>query len=235
MTMYGAIALFVKTPGISPVKTRLAKELGVEAAESFHLAAARAVAAVINASAKQAALQGVYAVAEQSALADDLWQDLPCLWQGEGGLGERMSLVYETLLKQYDFVILVGADIPQMTVTHLLKATDWLARDEHARFAFGPSVDGGFWLFGGNCSLPHNLWADVTYSVADTGQQFLNKIDSLGEVQTITLLQDVDELQDLIHLHESLRLLSDPMPEQLELIRFLESLPLNFFKGFGYV
>jgi len=39
----------------------------------------------------------------------------------------------------------------------------------------------------------------------------------------------------LIHLHESLRLLSDPMPEQLELIHFLESLPLNFFKGFGYV
>jgi len=235
MTMYGAIALFVKTPGLSPVKTRLAKELGVEAAESFHLAAARAVAAVINASAKQAALQGVYAVAEQSALADDLWQDLPCLWQGEGGLGERMSLVYETLLKQYDFVILVGADIPQMTVKHLLKAGDWLARDEHARFAFGPSVDGGFWLFGGNCSLSHNLWTDITYSVADTGQQFLNKINVLGEVQTIASLQDVDELQDLMHLHESLRLLSDPMPEQLELIRFLETLPLNFFKDLGYV
>jgi len=235
MSMYGAIALFVKTPGLSPVKTRLAKELGVEAAEAFHLAAARVISAVINASGKQAALHGFYAVAEQSALADDLWQGLPCLWQGEGGLGERMSLVYETLLRQYDFVILVGADIPQMTVKHLLKAADWLARDEHARFAFGPSIDGGFWLFGGNCNLARNLWTEVTYSTADTGEQFLNKIDSLGEVQMIDPLQDVDEPLDLIHLHESLRCLSDPIPEQLELIRFLESLSLDFFKGFGYV
>jgi glycosyltransferase A (GT-A) superfamily protein (DUF2064 family) len=42
--------------------------------------------------------------------------------QGEGGLGERMAHIYNTLLKQHDFVLLVGADIPQMTVAELRDA-----------------------------------------------------------------------------------------------------------------
>ena len=39
--MSGAIAVFVKTPGLSPVKTRLAAKLGKATAEAFHLASAQ--------------------------------------------------------------------------------------------------------------------------------------------------------------------------------------------------
>ncbi|CAG7855965.1 hypothetical protein MCAMS1_00291 [biofilm metagenome] len=232
MEMTGAVALFVKTPGLSPVKTRLAKSLSAEIAESFHLSAARATSASIRATSREAPVQGYYAIAEESALAHVVWQDMPCLWQGEGGLGERMCYVYQTLLSQHDFVILVGADIPQMTAQQLILASEWLAHDQQARLSFGPSFDGGFWLFGGNCLVPDAMWTEVTYSVADTGAQFLRKVVRLGEVQYLPSLRDVDEPCDLVFLHETLHGMSCLLPEQVELLQYLENLPRSLFMDY---
>jgi len=229
--MNGAIAIFVKTPGLSPVKTRLAVALGQEAAEAFHLASSRSVASVTQELSQQSGIQSYYAVAEQFALNHNYWDDLPCVWQGEGGLGERMAHIYNTLLQEHDFVLLVGADIPQMTVSELHSAVKWLAREEHARFAFGPSVDGGFWVFGGNCPVPDYVWTEVVYSQADTGAQFLNRIEPLGEVKTLALLRDVDEVSDLLLLRDALLNLAEPLPEQYELLRFLDVQPAHLFKS----
>lgn len=229
MSMTGAIALFVKTPGLSPVKTRLAETLTAQIAESFHLSAASAISASIRAASKQAPLHGYYAIAEECALSHVAWQEMPCLWQGEGGLGERMRHVYQSLLSQHDFVILIGADIPQMTAQQLMHASEWLAHDNQARFSFGPSFDGGFWLFGGNCLVPATMWTEVAYSIADTGAQFLRKIEPLGEVQYLPSLRDVDEPCDLVLLHETLQGMSYLLPEQHELLHFLGTLPRSLF------
>lgn len=220
--MSGAIAIFVKTPGFSPLKTRLAVKLGQKTAEAFHLASAQAVAEVIRETCKEDTVLGYYAVAEQSALNHGCWQDLPCVWQGEGGLGERMAHIYQTLLAQHDFVILVGADIPQMTVANLLGASSWLLHVDYPRLAFGPSDDGGFWLLGGNCHMPQNIWTDVIYSKNDTGSQFFNHIEQLGDIKILLSLRDVDEVKDLLPLRMALVEIKKLLPAQRELIRFLD-------------
>lgn len=225
--MMGAIAIFVKTPGLSPVKTRLAVKLGKKYAEKFYLASARAVADVVQTASQLDAIEGYYAVAEPSALEHSYWEDLPNVWQGEGGLGERMSHVYQELLNDHDFVILVGSDIPQMPTEELLSASAWLPHNEQARLVFGPSVDGGFWLFGGNCHVPETVWTDVTYSAADTGTQFLDKIQRLGDVRKVATLRDTDQQSDLLPLHQNLLELNEPLPAQRELIRVLEALPAH--------
>lgn len=222
--MSGAIAVFVKTPGLSPIKTRLAATLGKQRSEAFHLASAWAVSSVVQSLSMQADVESYYAVAEQAAINHYHWEELPCVWQGEGGLGERMAHIYQALLTQHDFVILVGADIPQMNVKELLNASTWLAQDGQPRFAFGPSYDGGFWLFGGSCRVPHTVWAEVMYSEADTGAQFFSKLEPLGDIKTLSCLRDVDESQDLIPLLKSLVNLEEPSPEQCELIDFLNTL-----------
>ncbi len=229
--MSGAIAIFVKTPGLSPIKTRLAVSLGKQAAESFHLASASAVAEVVQAACKEEKIQGYFAVAEQAALSHDYWQGLPCVWQGEGGLGERMAHIYQTLLAQHDFVILVGADIPQMTVTNLSDAAACLSHSEQARLVFGPSDDGGFWSVGGNCSILQAVWTDVIYSLEDTGAQFLNRIEQVGDVKILTSLRDVDELKDLVPLRKTLVELKQPVQAQQVLIHFLDTvLPVTVNK-----
>lgn len=225
--MRGAIAILVKTPGLSPVKTRLEAGVGQQNAEAFHLASSRAVASVIKSLSDQENVESYYAVAEESALNHPSWQDMPCLWQGEGCLGERMASIYQTLLLDHDYVILVGADIPQMTAKQLLKATDWLPHIEQARFAFAPSDDGGFWLMGGNCDIPLEVWTDVIYSQVETGSQFLNKIKQFGDIKVLDSLNDVDEVNDLIQLQSDLNHLAFPTKAQKELGCFVDKLDIN--------
>ncbi len=225
--MSGAIAIFVKTPGLSPVKTRLAFKIGQESAEAFHLASSRSVSAVVQRLSKLDDVKGYYAVAEEQAVSHYYWQDLPCVWQGNDGLGGRMAHVYHKLLENHDFVILVGADIPQMTVAELQKAITCLACKNQPQLTFAPSVDGGFWLIGGNCKIPFSIWNSVKYSKADTGKQFLNKIKKIGEVKTLASLRDVDELEDLILLRNTLFDMDNPLPQQKELTLFLSNLRLS--------
>lgn len=227
--MSGALAVFVKTPGFSPVKTRLARQLGVEQAEAFHLISARAVESIALDLEQQTDVVSYFAVAEQQALENDYWQALPTVWQGEGGLGQRMALVYRQLLTMHDFVIIVGSDIPQISVAELRSATSWLMDKQQSRLVFGPSADGGFWLCGGNCRIPRPLWTEVVYSSADTGEQFLNGIKSLGEVQMQSILCDVDEPEDLIELRKTLTAMSVTSSAQQEMLRFLDGLPFVSF------
>lgn len=227
--MSGAIAVFVKTPGLSPVKTRLAAKLGKATAEAFHLASAQSVSSAVQELSRLANVQSYYAVAEPSALTHIYWQDLPSVWQGEGGLGERMAHIYQTLLAEHDFVILVGADIPQMTATELLAASSWLSNTEQSRFIFAPSIDGGFWAFGGNCTVAKSIWTDVVYSRADTGAEFVKKIEPLGDIKTLSPLRDIDEVSDLLPLRDDLLNLTEKSPEQDKLIRFLDMLAVNYF------
>jgi uncharacterized protein len=223
--MSGALVIFVKTPGFSPVKTRLARHLGVTQAEAFHLASTRAVASIAQCLGQQTDVVSYFAVAEQEALNNKNWQALPTLWQGEGGLGQRMALVYQQLLRRHDFVIIVGSDIPQMTVAELYAAATWLVDKQQSRLVYGASADGGFWLCGGNCAIPEPLWTNVRYSVADTGAQFLKGIIPLGEVQMQSTLCDVDELEDLIELRKSLVEMNHLSSAQEEIQHFLNSLP----------
>lgn len=222
--MKGALAIFVKTPTLSPVKTRLAKSLGVQLAEDFHIKAAKSVMSVAKQLGEQVAINGYYAVAEQSALTHSLWQDLPTCWQGEGGLGERMEKVYRQLLKEHDFVLLVGADIPQISTTDLVPVFECFAVAKEKQFIYGASQDGGFWGFGGNAAVPLKYWTEVAYSQADTGEQFLAGINRLGAVHLLATLRDVDELEDLMALKQSLLNLPDCTSEQVVLSTFLNNL-----------
>jgi len=220
----GAIAIFVKTPGFSPLKTRLAVHLGKPNAEAFHLLSTRCVTSVVQAVSQYYPVQGYYAVAEEQAVEQCYWQDLPALWQGQGGLGEKMATIYQTLLDKHPFVILVGADIPQMSVDNIMDAIKLLAKQDASPFVLAPSDDGGFWLFGGSRLVPLSIWKNVDYSQEDTGLQFINAVSTLGSVKTLTCLRDIDQWDDLQSLAKTLPTLTDLTSTQQALITFIQSL-----------
>ncbi len=215
----GVIAMFVKTPGLSPVKTRLAAHIGQSQAEQFYRLAIAASHDVITAFTRQHPVQAMYAVAEHAAMAHPLWQALPCIWQGEGGLGERMSRVYRQLLIHHDFVILVGSDIPQMQETHLQQAV--IALHDYP-MALAPSLDGGFWLFAGRCELPDSIWTQVAYSQPDTAAQFAEQLTLYGAIKILHALQDVDTVEDLEPLTQTLIACPRRTPAQQTLLNFLQ-------------
>lgn len=118
----GAMAVFVKTPGLSPVKTRLAGTIGREAAEEFHRLSAAAVEAVVGFAAAEIGANPFWAVAEENGRSHPLWSRFERVWQGPGELGERLARIYDALIERHGYVIFVGADSPQITPALLRSA-----------------------------------------------------------------------------------------------------------------
>ncbi len=220
----GALAIMVKTPGLSPVKSRLAVGIGEMAAQTFHMKSSYSVAASMQGAARILDLQPFFAIAESDAVGIPLWRSMPNLFQGEGGLGQRMHKIYTNLQKSHGHVILLGADTPQLEIADLISAAQWISNTQETRFAFGPAKDGGFWLFGGNAPLPLSLWTDVEYSQPTTGTEFRSKLTPLGHLQIHRTLNDVDVMEDLPILLDDLIRLPEPLKEQTELRHWIESL-----------
>ncbi len=137
-TLSPALAIFVKTPGLSPVKTRLAEGIGKEGAEPFFrfsVGEMQALGKRSNQVARDRLLLG--GRREGGAESHPQWENLPRIEQGEGDLGARLSRVYdEPLLKKHSSVILVGADSPEIdgkTIEHALSEL------EKSSFVLGPS------------------------------------------------------------------------------------------------
>ncbi len=219
------IAIFVKTPGVSPIKTRLAATIGREAAEAFHCLAATAVAEV--ATDPRLTLAGVktyWAVAENEALDAPMWRDLPRIAQGEGDLGARMRRVYDTMRAEHGAALLLGADAPQLQTEDLLAACAALRAHD---YALGPSADGGFWTFGGRIAASDAAWTRTPWSQSDTHARFVAALH--GEIAALRALRDVDAIEDLLALRPTLEALTEPTPAQRALVEWLSGLRLGDF------
>lgn len=224
--MSGGLAIFVKTPGQSPVKTRLARHLGRLQAEAFHLAAAEAVASVAVRAGVAAGFTVHWAVAERAAMSGNAWKDLACLFQGPGTLGERMDTVYRQLRRHEGFALLVGADAPQLSEESLTRAARWLDTTQ-PRLVIGRASDGGFWLFGGNVALPPEAWLQPGYSKATTADEFARAMSPYGQWLELGLLCDVDEAEDIATACVELQALPSPTVEQQRLLAWMRDARLG--------
>ncbi len=220
----GAIAIWVKTPGLSPVKTRLAATIGIKAAEEFYRLSAQAVGAVVRQAVRASPelLTPYWALAEEAALGHPAWRDFATVYQGEGNLGARLSHVYDMLLHRHPWVIFIGADAPQITLELLAEAAQLVS--ETGDFVLGPADDGGYYLFGGANALPHTLWIAVPYSAADTLDAFAELLQPLGAIQYLPEMFDVDNADDLTRLTRELAKRQSLLPEQTNLLSVLGGL-----------
>lgn len=197
-----ALAVFVKTPGRSPVKTRLAAQVGEEAA----LAVYAECLWVMRRRMREVAAAGVrvcWAVAEEAAVADGDWDEFEALWTGEGGLGRRLGAVYSALRGAgeggFGRVALVGADCPQVTAEAVVGALG------AGGTVVGPAADGGFYLFASGAGVPMRVWEAPVYGAAGTLEGLEAALAALavegggvaGGVVRLGVLSDVDDVESL--------------------------------------
>lgn len=217
--MKGGLAIFVKTPGVSPLKTRLAVGMGIDSERWYRLAVDAVKSVAIEAHDKTG-INAYWAVAEQEAMQHSLWQSLPRLAQTDdvqAGLGERMGRVMRMLVRQHGFGILLGADAPQICSADMQAASEFLDH-ESPRLVLGPAGDGGFWCVGSNQAFPINLWQSVTYSQPDTYTDFVTAFSPFAEISNLRTLSDVDEVPDLAACQRELEALDSATPEQRKLL-----------------
>lgn len=227
--MTTAAAIFVKTPGCSPLKTRLARDVGRTDAEHFHVLAARCVADVVRAAAALRPVQPVWAIAEPEALGHPLWSapGFAHIGQGSGGLGERIASVCEGLFAGYDSVLLLGADCPQITVDLVVDAVDRLAcggPDDPPACVLGRARDGGFWLWGSRRRPESSLWTRIPWSAADTADRLVAELAAAGgTVDELSTLSDADTLDDLRAVLDELPAQGRMLPSQRDLRCWLQA------------
>jgi uncharacterized protein len=192
-----AVAVFVKTPGLSPIKTRLVATAGHRVAGEFYRRAIAITEEVVTAAGRLLpGLSPNWAVAEAAGTGAEQWRGLPVVGQGDGGLGERMARVYDGLLATHGAVILIGADCPLLTANDLVGAARRVTASD-APFLIGRAADGGFYLFGGAGPVPRSVWTGVEYSRDTTATQLAHGLRPLGTVEELRPLPDVDVADDL--------------------------------------
>ncbi|WP_417382653.1 TIGR04282 family arsenosugar biosynthesis glycosyltransferase [Gimesia sp.] len=219
----GAVAVFVKTPGYSPLKTRLAQSVGTMRAEQFHVLSAKAVAAVVQKVSQQKLVTPFWAVAEPEAVQHSLWSQFETIDQGTGGLGARLAHVQQQLLASFDFVIFLGADTPQLPVNLLHEAVEFLALESDTpQFVIGPACDGGFYLFGSQIALDSKIWLNVPYSIENTACVLREQIQELGEIHLLPELSDVDTIQDLPLVARQLSTGEGWLEEQRQVLNWIQ-------------
>ncbi len=187
--MNTAIAIFVKTPEHSPVKTRLAADIGKDKAEEFYLLSLKAVASTV----RSTNLTPYWAVGEEEGLNNSLWSNFNRIYTGLGNLGDRQHHVYSELLDKYDRVLLIGGDAPQISQAIINDAVSEL--DDHD-FVIGAARDGGYYLFGGSKGLRKDIWKSIPWSASITRARLIDALPS--KPYELSLLSDVDIRRDLL-------------------------------------
>lgn len=224
--MSTGVAIFAKTIGLSPVKTRLAKGIGRNKAEEFYILSVDAIEESLSnlRNYTNEDIVPYWAIAEEDGYLDDRWKRFKIIWTGEGGLGKRMFNVHADLLDKHDKVIIIGTDIPQLEETTIVEAIINLDKDPE-NCVIGPAHDGGFYLFGCKNLVKEEIWTSVTYSKEDTLEQLLLKLDNEDISYSFTkMMNDVDDLSDLKSLREALSLIENKWTKsQKKLIDWLEA------------
>lgn len=191
--MSAGIAVFVKTPGLSPLKTRLAATIGAEAALAVYRGCIECVVECIDQACARTHLQPYWAVAEAEGASH--WSGWPVLVQPPGDLGARMAGIHRQLRARHRGALLLGADAPALAPGVLVAACEVLA-GAPAR-VIAPAQDGGFVLYGANADHDGDDWSGVPYGASDTATRFLAAVGAALPLTTLPLQQDLDTLDDL--------------------------------------
>ena len=135
----------MRAPRLGRVKRRLARDVGAVAAWRFHrITAARLLRRLGRAGTPDwRCWLAVTPDRDASWVGDRAGRPWQALAQGPGDLGQRMGRVLTALPPGP--VVIVGADIPNLTASHVSAAFRRLGSHD---WVVGPAADGGYWLIG---------------------------------------------------------------------------------------
>lgn len=193
------IIQFAKWPVAGQVKTRLAANLGNEAAKQIHIELMNAVFLNISAFAfadvqlwfdqYHGDSSGSLGAVGRQLCNAELTYRIQC----QGDLGTRMANAFQRSLLHYKKVIIVGSDCPTVDPGYLHQASALL---ENHDVVLGPAEDGGYVLIGLN-RFESGLFADVQWGGAEVLRKTQSNIEALGlSSGLLDTTWDVDELAD---------------------------------------
>jgi len=186
--------VFVRAPEAGRVKTRLAAEVGAEAALRVYVRLAEHALAEARAAGAAVRVHFTPAGAE-AAVRGWLGGPADYLPQAEGDLGERLERAFaEAFAAGFRRVVVIGSDLPELSAEVLRRAAVLL--DGYAA-VLGPARDGGYYLLGLRAPLPE-VFRGIPWSTDAVLARTLDRLRAAGiEPALLETLGDVDEAADL--------------------------------------
>lgn len=195
------IIVFAKAPVPGLAKTRLIPQLGADGAAQL---ASRLLQHTLTEA--RAANVGKVELCVTPAAHSECWSgvvippDVDVSDQGEGDLGERLARAASRGLASRPYILLVGADCPELTRERLRAAAKSLRASDVVIF---PASDGGYTLLGLR-RTDSSLFDDVPWSTAAVAAMTAERVRKLGwSLHFGKTLHDIDVPADLDHVPQA--------------------------------
>ena len=191
------LLVFLKAPRPGQVKTRLAAEIGDEAAARVYRGLAERVLAQTAPEAPDTYRRLVFFTPADAHAEIAAWLPGETLVAQEGAdLGQRMDGAFaEAFARGATRAALVGTDVPRLTRAHVREA---LAALGQQAVVIGPAADGGYYLVALRERRPE-LFRGVDWGTAGVCSATVERASSLGlAVHFLEPLRDVDTAADLL-------------------------------------
>ena len=188
------LIIILKAPRPGFVKTRLAAALGPDGACSAYISLVETLLHRLRSRTDvELRFTPDDAAAEVRHWAKPGWLLEP---QGGGGLGDRLArAVHAAFVDRCSFVVVIGADCPEVSTRDVDKAVD-LLREGKADVVIGPANDGGYWLIAMRRPLAA-LFEGIPWSTDRVFLETLARADRLGlRVREVRTLSDVDSQRE---------------------------------------
>ncbi len=190
------LILFAKTPAAGQVKTRIGTEVGLEQAAQIY---ETMLETILSASGGAGRWQRLVALTPDSDAAWFNVRNLPFIRQQGQNLGERMgNALNEGFRQGAAQVMIIGSDIPELGEAEIAAA---FLRLDTEPAVIGPSIDGGFYLFGANRQFQQQAANVLQANIPWSTPQVLASVHSLCRQQSLPLFQlppkrDIDTYED---------------------------------------
>ncbi|HKD75200.1 MAG TPA: TIGR04282 family arsenosugar biosynthesis glycosyltransferase, partial [Ktedonobacterales bacterium] len=223
-----ALFIVARLPVVGQTKTRLAGDIGAEAATDLYRAFLRDLGERFTVAAARSGYDLVwYYTAPAEANERDFAACVPVgthfLRQGDGELGERLWRGFQALHAQgYEQIVVLGSDSPQVPAAWIDDAFRLL--DTHD-VVIGPAHDGGYYLLGQR-GEPVDLFTPIPMSTSTVCAQTVDLAWEIGRsVARAPATFDIDYVADLAALQAALESASssdaDMAPETLAYLRLI--------------
>lgn len=190
------LIIFGKLPLPGHCKSRLTKQVGAEASAGVYARLLFATAGCLSRLAQTGiTVELSVATAQGRAYFGEAFPELSVTEQSEGDLGERMRTTVE---RAFDAgvteVVLVGSDIPDMSIDVVMRAFNALERVD---LVLAPANDGGYVLIGMR-SQTHPVFDGIDWGRSDVLAKTIAQADRLGiSREMLEPLGDLDTEPDL--------------------------------------
>jgi rSAM/selenodomain-associated transferase 1 len=186
------LLIFARTPELGKVKTRLAAEIGHDAALRTYVKLLAHTRESVSRSGFPARVHLAGPMPEQDLWSEAGFRRFP---QADGDLGQRMSAAFALAFADgVRSVVIIGTDCPGLSSAHLHEAMKALETHEAV---VGPANDGGYTLLGLTSPI-RAIFENKAWSTDSVLRDTLADFKTLGmSVARLETLRDLDTLDDL--------------------------------------